>query len=167
MNDVAPSQDLISLAEDFIAVKQEEMSRDLAEKYLLSSDEVSEIVSSFLDDSYGSAMARAEEIAKREGLVLLFIGRKDCSICQRCLPVLEDFVAEHKDLEPVILEYSRPEGLLYHLIHRAKQGMLPLIAFIFRGKIMMKTCGECATIHVYEEYYRDMDQECRQNLYVH
>ena len=167
MKDVATSPDLISLAEEFIAKKQDEMSRELAEKYLLSSDEVSEIVSSFLDDSYGPAMGRAEEIAKREGLVLLFIGRKDCSICQRCLPVLENFVAEHKDLQPVILEYSQPEGLLYHLIHREKRGMLPLIAFIFRGKIMMKTCGECATIHVYEEYYRDMNLECRQNLYVH
>ena len=167
MNDIAPSPDLISLAEEFIAKKQDEMSWELAEKYLLSSDEVSEIVSSFLDDSYGPAMDRAEEIAKREGMVLLFIGRKDCTICQRCRPVLERFIIEHRELEAVILDYSQPEGLLYHLIHREERGMLPLIAFVSRGKIMMKTCGECAAEQVYEKFYRDIKEECRQNLYVH
>jgi len=59
MNDVSPSMDLISLAEDFIATKQEEISLELAGKYLLSLDEVSEIVSTFLEDSYGPAMALA------------------------------------------------------------------------------------------------------------
>ncbi len=64
MNDVSPSMDLISLAEDFIAAKQEEISLELSRKYLLSSDEVSEIVSTFLEDSYGPAMALAGEIEK-------------------------------------------------------------------------------------------------------
>jgi len=167
MNDVSPSMDLISLAEDFIAAKQEEISLELSRKYLLSSDEVSEIVSTFLEDSYGPAMALAGEIAEREGLVLLFIGRKDCAICQRCHPVLERFIIEHREIEPVILDYSQPEGLIYHLIHREVRGMLPLIAFISQGKIMMKTCGECAAEHVYEKCYRDIRDECRQNLYVH
>ena len=167
MNDIAPFLDLISLMEEFIAKKQDEMCRELAMKYLLSPDEVSEIVSAFLKDSYGPAMALAEEIEKREGLVLLFIGRKDCTICQRCRPILEKFIKEHQELEPVILDYSQPEGLLYHLIHREERGMLPLIAFIFRGKIMMKTCGECAAEHFYEKCYRDIREDCRQNLYVH
>ena len=150
MNDVSPSMDLISLAEDFIAAKQEEISLELSRKYLLSSDEVSEIVSTFLEDSYGPAMALAGEIAGREGLVLLFIGRKDCAICQRCYPVLERFIIEHREIEPVILDYSQP-----------------LIAFIFKGKMMMKTCGECAAEHVYEKCYRDIRDDCSQNLYVH
>ena len=167
MNDVSPSMDLISLAEDFIATKQEEISLQLAGKYLLSSDEVSEIVSTFLEDSYGPAMALAGEIAGREGLVLLFIGRKDCAICQRCYPVLERFIIEHREIEPVILDYSQTEGLIYHLIHREERGMLPLIAFIFKGKMMMKTCGECAAEHVYEKCYRDIRDDCSQNLYVH
>ncbi len=167
MNDLAPSMDLISLAQEFLATRQEEMKRELAAKYLLSEDEASDIVTSFLQDSYGPAFALGEEIAGREGLVLLFIGRKDCAICQRCQPILNEFVTEHKDIEPVILDYSQPEGLLYHLIHREAQGMLPLIAFIFRGKIMMKTCGECAAIQVYEKHYRNMREECRQNIYVH
>ena len=167
MNDVAPSLNLISLAEEFIAKKQEEIGLELAMKYRLSFDEVSEIVSAFLEDSYGPAMALAEEIGRREGLVLLFIGRKDCTICQRCMTILERFIIEHREIEPVILEYSQPEGLLYHLIHREERGMLPLIAFISQGKIMMKTCGECAAEHVYEQCYRDIRDDCRQNLYVH
>jgi len=167
MKDVATSLDLISLAEDFIAAKQEEIGLELAEKYLLSSDEVSEIVSTFLEDSYGPAMALAEEIGRREGLVLLYIGRKDCTICQRCMPVLERFIIEHREIEPLILDYSQPQGLLYHLVHREDRGMLPLIAFISQGKIIMKTCGECAAEHVYEQCYRDIRDDCRQNLYVH
>jgi len=167
MNDIYPSQDLIPLVDGFIAKKRDEMCRELTAKYVLSSDEASEIVSTFLDDSYGPAMALAEEIAKREGPVLLFIGRKDCAICQRCRPFLERFILEHKDLKSVILDYSQPEGLLYHLIHGEEKGMLPLIALIFRGKIMMKTCGECAAEHFYEKCYRDIREDCRQNLYVH
>lgn len=167
MNDLAPSVDLISLAQEFLATRQEEMTRELAAKYLLSEDEASDIVTSFLQDSYGPARVLAEEIAGREGLVLLFIGKKDCAICQRCQPIMNGFIIEHKDIEPVILDYSQPEGLLYHLVHRERRGMLPLIAFIFRGKVMMKTCGECAAEHVYEQCYRDIRDDCRQNLYVH
>ena len=167
MNDLAPSMDLISLAEEFMAIKQEHLSQKLAEKYLISSDEVLDVVSSFLKDSYGPALELAEAIQAKDKPVLLFIGRNDCAICQRCRPVLERFIIEHREIEPVILDYSQPGGLLYHLIHREEKGMLPLIAFVFRGKIMMKTCGECAAEHVYEKCYRDIKEECRQNLYVH
>jgi len=167
MNDISLSQDLIPLADGFIAKKRDEMCRELTAKYLLSTDEALEIVSTFLEDSYGPAMALAEEIAKREGPVMLFIGRNDCTICQRCRPVLERFIVEHRELQSVILDYSQPEGLLYHLIHWVDNGMLPLIAFISKGKIMMKTCGECAAEQVYEKCYRDIKDECRQNLYVH
>lgn len=167
MSDLAPSMDLICLSQEFFATKQEEMKRELAAKYLLSEDEASDIVASFLQDSYGPAQIRAEEIAGKEGMVLLFIGRKDCTICQRCRPVLERFIIDHRELEPMIIDYSQPEGLLYHLIHREERGMLPLIAFVFRGKIMMKTCGECAAEKVYEKFYCDIKEECRQNLYVH
>ncbi|WP_424444830.1 hypothetical protein [Methanothrix sp.] len=167
MNDLAPSADLISLVQESLASREEAMKRELAAKYLLCEDEASDIVSSFLQRSYGPAFALTEEIARREGTVLLFIGRKDCAICQRCQPILSEFILEHKDIEPVILDYSQPEGLLYHLIHRDEQGMLPLIAFISCGKIMMKSCGECAAIQIYDEHYRNMSEECRQNIYVH
>lgn len=167
MNDIAQSTDLVSLAEDFIAIKQESLSRELAEKYLVTKDEVSDVVDSFLRDTYGPALNLAESIQRKKQAVLLFIGKKDCAICQRCRPVLEEFIGEHKDLDPVILDYSQPEGLLYHLIHREDQGMLPLIAFIFQGKIIMNTCGECAAAEVYEKFFNDIGRGCSQNIYVH
>ena len=98
--------------------------------------------------------------------MLLFIGRKDCNICRRSEPILESFLSRHKDLELVKLDYSQPSGLLYHMIHSQENGMLPLIAFIFRGAIRMIFTGECLHNDVYEKYYNDVLAECSQNIYA-
>ena len=98
--------------------------------------------------------------------MLLFIGRKDCNICRRSEPILESFLSRHKDLELEKLDYSQPSGLLYHMIHGLENGMLPLIAFIFRGAIKMVFTGECLHLEVYEKYYNDVLAECSQNIYA-
>ena len=100
-------------------------------------------------------------------MVLLFIGRKDCNICKRSEPILESFISSHTDLQLVILDYCQPSGLLYHMIHNQKNGMLPLIAFILNGDIKKIFTGECVNTEVYERYYNDMLAECSQNIYAH
>ncbi len=159
--------DLVALAQDFMAMKQEQLALELAEKYGVPLNEVTGVVDSFLRDTYGPALRLAGVLHRKESAVLLFIGRKDCTICQKSRPVLESFLLGHKELEPVILDYSQSEGLLYHMIHRVDTGMLPLIALIFQGKICVISCGECVGSSVYEKYYSDIKAECSQNIYVH
>ena len=147
----------------FMAKKEVQLSDELAEKYGVPPEEVAGVVNSFLKDTYGPAIRLAQDIDGKEGVVLLFIGRKDCNICRRSEPILESFLSCHKDLELVKLDYSQPSGLLYHIIHSQENGMLPLIAFIFQGAIRMIFTGECLHAAVYEKYYN----ECSQNIYVH
>ena len=159
--------DLKAQVQGFMAKKQEQLSDELAEKYGVPPEEVAGVVESFLKDTYGPAIRLAQAIDGKEGAVLLFIGRKDCTICRRSEPILESFLSRHKDLELVKLDYSQPSGLLYHMIHNQEKGMLPLIAFIFQGAIRMIFTGECLHTAVYEKYYNDMLAECSQNIYAH
>jgi hypothetical protein len=71
---------------------------------------------------------------------------------------------DHKDLEFVNLDYSLPEGLLYHMIQQKDNGMLPLIAMIFQGSIKMIFTGECVHAAVYEKFYNHLRTECRQKI---
>ena len=65
--------------------------------------------------------------------MLLFIGRKDCTICRRSEPILESFLSRHKDLELVKLDYSQPSGLLYHMIHSRGEWHAPFDCFYLPG----------------------------------
>ena len=158
--------DLKAQVQGFMAKKEEQLSDELAEKYGVPPEDVAGVVNSFLNDTYGPAIRLAQAIDNKEGVVLLFIGRKDCTICRRSEPILETFLSRHKDLELVKLDYSQPSGLLYHMIHNGEKGMLPLIAFIFRGVIRMIFTGECLHNDVYEKYYNDVLAECSQNIYA-
>ena len=158
--------DLIHLMQGFMAAKQEQLSEELAEKYGVPVDEVAGVVECFLKDTYGPAKKLAEAIQCKERPVLLFIGKKDCTICQKSQPNLEKFLMDHEDLEGVLLDYSHPEGLLYHIILQQEKGMLPLIAMIFRGSIRMVFAGECIHDAIYEKYYSDLRTECSQNIYA-
>lgn len=159
--------DLIARVQGFMAAKQEKLREELAEKYGVPEDELSDIVDSFLSDTYGSAIELAKAIKSKERPVLLFIGRKDCTICQRSLPVLERFLQDHKELELVKLDYSEAQGLLYHMIQQQDRGMLPMIAMIFRGSIRMLFTGEGIHEEIYEKYFNELRSECSQNIYVH
>ncbi len=159
--------DLTALVQGFMAKKQGQLCRDLAEKYRVSSEEVAEVVTAFMEETYGPAVWLARSITCKENMVLLFIGRKDCAICQRSRPVLQSFLADHNDMELVEIDYSEPSGLLYHIIHNQEKGMLPMIAFICRGDIKMIFTGESLRSATYEKYYYDMRAECCQNIYVH
>jgi hypothetical protein len=166
MNKTAPFMDLKSQVQGFMAKSREKLGDELAEKYGVPLEEVAGVVNSFLEDTYGPAIRQSLAIDSREGVVLLFIGRKDCTICQRSEPILESVLSRHKDLELVKLDYSQPSGLLYHVIHGQENGQLPLIAFIFRGTIRMIFTGECLHASVYEKYYNDLLAECSQNIYA-
>ncbi|NMB84933.1 MAG: hypothetical protein A4E44_00576 [Methanosaeta sp. PtaB.Bin018] len=159
--------DLIARVQGFMATKQEKLSEELARKYGVAEDELSDIVDSFLRDTYGPAIELAKAIESKECPVLLFIGRKDCTICQRSLPALERFLQGHKEFELVKLDYSDAQGLLYHMIQQQDRGMLPMIAMIFRGSIRMIFTGEGIHEEIYEKYSNELRSECSQNIYVH
>jgi len=160
--------DLKAQVQGFMARKEGQLSDELASKYGVPSAEVADVVNSFLEDTYGPAIRQAQAIDRMGGeLVLLFIGRKDCNICKRSEPILESFLTHHTDLQLVKLDYCQPSGLLYHMIHCQKNGMLPLIAFILNGAIKKIFTGECLNTEVYERYYNDMLAECSQNIYAH
>lgn len=158
--------DLMSRVQGFMALKMKRLSEELAEKYGVPEEEVSDIVSGFLRDTYGPAVEIAESISSKKQPVMLFIGREGCAICQRSKPELDLFLQDHSDLEPVLLDYSRPEGLLYHMIQQGESGLLPLIAMIFQGDIRMVFTGQCIHPEVYERYYEGLRSQCSQNIYA-
>lgn len=159
--------DFMSRAQEFMATKTQRLSEDLAEKYGVTEDEIYDIVSCFLKDTYGPALEVAKSISKKtEKPIMLFIGREDCAICQRSWPEIERFLQTHDDIELVKLNYTNPPGLLYHMIHQEEKGQLPLIAMIFQGCIKMAFTGECIHPEVYERYYEDIGSGCSQNIYA-
>jgi len=158
---------LLMQVQGFIAKKNAQLSRELSEKYSVPTDEVAGVVESFLEDTYGPAKGFAESIAKNNETMLLFIGKKDCNVCRRCEPILEGFLTHHKELKVMKLDYTQPEGLLYHMIHDRDKGMLPLIAFIFEGQVKMIFTGECLCSSIYEKCYSDILAESSQNIYAH
>jgi len=166
MNKREPPMDLMAQVRGFMSKKQAQLCEDLAKKYGVSREEVAPAVDSFLNQTYGPAVRLAQDISRMDKMILLFIGREDCAICQRSKPILRGFLSEHNDLVLVEQDYSQPEGLLYHIIHDQKRGMLPMIAFICNGDIKMIFTGECLCAEAYEKFYYDMRAECCQNLYV-
>lgn len=167
MNSIPLSTNLLDQVQKFMSKKNEKLSEELSEKYGVPSEEVAGVVESFLEDTYGPAKRLAEIFAAKNETMLLFIGKKDCNICRRCEPILESFLDNHKELKLAKLDYSQPEGLLYHMIHDQDRGKLPLIAFLIQGKIMMVFTGECHCSTVYEKCYSDILAECSQNIYAH
>lgn len=146
--------------------KEEQLSEELGEKYGVPPEEVADVVLSFLKDAYGPAVALMEELAAKSGPLLLFIGKKDCAVCFRCKPIIEDFLLDHPELELVAADYSEPQGLLYHIIVNQESGMLPLIAFILQGQLRLSFTGECSALSDYERCYSDILSECSQNIYA-
>ena len=101
--------DLKAQVQGFMAKKEVQLSDELAEKYGVPPEEVAGVVNSFLKDTYGPAIRLAQDIDGKEGVVLLFIGRKDCNICRRSEPILESFLSSHNDLVLVKLD-SHPSS---------------------------------------------------------
>lgn len=158
--------DLMDHQKGFMNSKLKDFSAELAEKYGVPESEVEDIVSEFLENTYGPALKLAEAISKKDVPVLLFIWRKGCSICQKSKPELDKFIQAHSDIDLITVNYSDPEGLLYHIINQEKNGMLPMIAMVFQGKIKMIFTGVCIHPEVYEKYYRDLRLERSQNIYA-
>jgi hypothetical protein len=150
---------LSKTAQEFVAKKHHQLSSELAEKYDIPPEEVAGVVQSFLDDSYGPAVRLAEKLSGKSGALLLFIGKRDCSVCERCKPILKDFLSKHDEIEVAKLDYAEPEGLLYHIINSKEGGCLPMIAFIFQGEIRMAFTGECSSDDDYERCYKRIISE--------
>ena len=62
----------------------------------------------------------AEVIRAKSVPVLLFIGRKDCAICQRSQPYLESFLHRPQGFRGGDAGLYSPEGLLYHVIQQTE-----------------------------------------------
>jgi len=159
MNNTQQSMNLLDLASEFMANKQDQLSRELGEKYDIPPEEVAGVVQSFLGDSYEPALGLAEKLAGKSGILLLFIAKTDCSVCERCKPILKDFLSRHEEIEVAKLDYAEPEGLLYHIINSKDGGRLPMIAFIFQGEVRMVFTGECSSAGVYKKFYGDIISE--------
>jgi hypothetical protein len=157
---------LIVLVQGFKAAKQEQLCEELAKKYGVPVDEVAEVVGSFLKDTYGPAERLAEVIQSKERPVLLFIGRKDCIICQRSQTYPEKFLLEHKDLEGVLLDYSLPEGLIYPHNPAAGGKDAALDCHDLPGLNRMIFTGKCVRDAICEKNYNDLRTECSQNIYA-
>ena len=65
----------------------------------------------------------------------------------------------HNDVQFLKIDYSEPEGLLYHMIQPGDKGLLPMIALTFEGGIRMVYTGECVLPDVYENYYISLKSE--------
>jgi hypothetical protein len=166
MSTTSPGISLLDLMQDFMARKEEQLSEELGEKYGVPPEEVADVVQSFLKDSYGPAVGLMEHLAAKGGPMLLFVGKKDCAVCCRCKPIIEDFISRHGELVMIALDYSQPEGLIYHVLVRQATGMLPLIAFIVDGQLKLSFTGECSALSVYERCYSDILSGCSQNIYA-
>jgi hypothetical protein len=161
MNNTQQSMNLLKLTSEFMARKQDQLSRELGEKYDIPPEEVAGVVQSFLDDSYEPALRLAEKLTGKSGVLLLFIGKTDCRVCERCKPILRDFLSRHEEIEVAKLDYTEPEGLLYHIINSNEGGRLPMIAFIIQGEIRMVFTGECSSAGVYEKFYGGIISELK------
>lgn len=150
----------------FMVHQQQRLSGELAEKYGVPVEEVGDAVLLFLHDTYDPALRAADQIAKSDRPVALFIGRKSCSICQRTFPELEKFLQSHAGLQLMRFDYSSSEGLLYHMIAQEETGRLPLVALIINGDIGMLCTGRFVEAQVYESHYRDLMSQCSQNIYA-
>jgi hypothetical protein len=159
MSNTAQLMDLMGLVQAFLKSQQSRLKRELAAKYDVPEDELSDNVSDFLKKAYGPAEELISALSRCEHTVVLFIGRKGCAICQKSQPGLERFLKRHGDVKLVKLDYSDPRGMLYHILHQEKTGMLPLIAMISEGQVKMIFTGECILPEAYEKYYNSIKSD--------
>lgn len=152
--------DLMDRVQNFLVKQHEKLLNDLLDKYGIPPDEhgeYEEVVSRFLEETYGPAEKLAESICKIEQPAILFIGEKDCPICQNSQRELDLFINFHKDVKLVRIDYLKPQGMLCHMINREDfDGLLPIIAVLYRGCLKKVWSGEIITPDVYEMYYNTL-----------
>ena len=151
--------ELMGCVKDYLTKELRRFTEELAEKYGVPAHEIEGDVSEFLEDKYGPAKRLAVMIFRTNQPSILFIGQENCTICRRCRPELETFLMRHKDMQFFKIDYSEPEGLLYHMTQPGDGGLLPMIALIFEGSIRMVYTGECVLPDVYENYYINLKSE--------
>lgn len=149
--------DLMDRVQNFLVKQHEKLLNDLLDKYGIPPDEqegYEDIVSRFLEETYGPAKKMAESIYNIEQPAILFIGEKDCPICQNSQRELDHFIKLHKDVKLVGIDYSKPQGMLCHMINQEDfEGLLPIIAMLYGGHMKKVWSGEIIPPDVYEMYY--------------
>ncbi|MCQ8903808.1 MAG: hypothetical protein NQU42_06940 [Methanothrix sp.] len=140
--------ELERLIRDFLVRSRRDLRAQLEAKYGLDPDEIDEMLDRMIHRVYGPALSLAESL--KHGRVALFVEREGCSVCRDTTPELERFLKDHPDFSCIKLEYSKPEGLIYHILHQEESGRLPLVALISDGTVMMLETGSARAFAEYE-----------------
>lgn len=140
--------ELERLIRDFLVRSRRDLRAQLEAKYGLDPDEIDEILDRMIHRVYGPALSLAESL--KHGRVALFIEREGCPVCRDAAPEFERFLEDHPDFSCIRLEYSKPEGLIYHILHQEESGRLPLVALISDGTVMMLETGGARAFEEYE-----------------
>jgi hypothetical protein len=98
---------------------------------------------------YGPAITFADQIGDCVSPSVLFIWKEDCQICKRIWPILEESLRDRPYVRLWKINYADPAGLLYHILHSG-DGLLPLIAIIKNGQVVLLKTGEVVPQKVYE-----------------
>lgn len=140
--------ELERLIREFLVRSRRALRAQLEAKYGLDPNEIDEILDRMVRRVYGPALTLAERL--KHGRVALFIEREGCPVCRDAAPELERFLKEHPDFRCTRLEYSTPEGLIYHILHQEESGRLPLVALISDGRVIMLETGGARAFADYE-----------------
>lgn len=140
--------ELERLIRDFLVRSRRDLRAQLEAKYGLDPDEIDEILDRMIHRVYGPALSLAESL--KHGRVALFIEREGCQVCRDAAPEFEHFLKDHPDFSCVRLEYSKPEGLIYHILHQEESGRLPLVALISNGTVLVLETGGARAFEEYE-----------------
>ncbi len=132
--------ELKRLVSDFVERSRRDLRAQLESGYGLDPDETDEIVDRALFKVYGPALALADKLCS--GRTVLFIEKEGCPVCRAAAPELERFLRDHPDFACLRIEYSTPEGLLYHILYAGESGKLPLVAVISDGILMKLLTGD-------------------------
>ncbi|HOT07229.1 MAG: hypothetical protein A4E45_01130 [Methanosaeta sp. PtaB.Bin039] len=155
--------ELKAQVQEFLKAQSRTVKGELASKYGVPPEELEEVAAGILETTFGPALMLARQIESHPGAVLLFIGRQDCPICSDDRPVVEAFLSSHRGVRREIRDYTEPEGLIYHMLNREDQGMLPLIALISGGQVAMLHTGKRLTQEDLERGYHALQEplDCR------
>lgn len=148
--------ELGSRIQEFLVSRRRKLRTELESRYGVPPEEMDGVVDRVIDQTYGKAIALAEEICCMKQPVLLFIWQRGCPICRDSEPEFARFSESHPEILPIILDYSKSEGLIYHIFNQEEEGMLPLISMISNGELKMMSTGQRVTLEMYETVYSSL-----------
>lgn len=148
--------ELGSRIREFLVSRRRKLRAELESRYGVPPEEMDGLVDRVIDQTYRKALALAEEISCMKRPVLLFIWQSACPICRDSHPEFAQFSENHPEILPISLDYSKAEGLIYHILNQEDDGMLPLISLISNGELKMMSIGRRVTLEMYESIYSSL-----------